>query len=163
MLRFRATTLLAAAAAAALSAAAATADDTAAAPGYMRVDYDQSSVVKLDRPAKTVVVGNPLIADALMISDTLVYVQGRAFGNTNVIALDADGREVLNTQVTVGAPNVAQVTLYRGPKGQQNIACSPLCERTVTQGDAEADAMKKQADDKIEVSTKSADLATQKR
>jgi len=162
MFGFRAT-LLAAVAAAALAAPALADDAAGIAAGYMRVDYDQSTVVHLDRPAKHVVVGNALIADALMLSDTLVYVQGRAFGNTNLIAIDADGREVLNTQVTVGAPSFAQVTLYRGPKGQQNVACSPLCERTVTQGDAEMDALKKNADDKIEVSQKSAELASEKR
>lgn len=129
----------------------------------MRVEYDQATVVKLDRPAKTVVVGNAAIADALLISDKTVYVQGRMFGNTNIIAIDGEGNEVLNTLVTVGAPTSQQVTLYRGPIGQQNMACAPQCERTVTQGDKDMQAMYQDADKKIEVSSKSAELAAQRR
>ena len=160
MFRFRAV-LMAAAATAALATPAFA--DEVGAPGYMRVDYDQATVVRLDRPAKTVVVGNPLIADAMMVSDKIVYIQGRAFGNTNVIAVNADGEEVLNTQVTVGAPTFAQVTLYRGAMGQQNMACSPRCERTVTLGDKEAEPMYQQQDHKVDVSRKSADLASERK
>lgn len=141
---------------------AAQADDVAQRP-QMRVDYDQAAVVKLDRAAKTVVVGNPLIADALLVSDKTVYVQGRMFGNTNIIAIDSDGNEVLNTYVTVGAPMTQQVTLYRGPIGQQNMACAPHCERTVTQGDKQMQDMYQDADKKVEVSSKSAELAAQRR
>ena len=125
----------------------------------MRVEYDQASVLRLDRPAKTVVVGNPAIADALLVSEKTIYVQGRMFGNTNVVAIDAEGNEVLNTFVTVGAPLTAQVTLYRGPTGQQNMACAPHCERTVTQGDKEMQTMYQDADKKVDVSSKSAELA----
>jgi Flp pilus assembly secretin CpaC len=134
-----------------------------AAPKEMRVDYDQSTVVRLDRAAKTVVVGNPLVADALLVSDKTVYVLGRMFGNTNVIAIDAEGNEILNTRVTVGAPMMAQVTLYRGANGQRNLACAPHCERTVTQGDAEMQAMYTDSDKKVDVSRKSAELASDRR
>ncbi len=138
------------------------ADDVAQRP-QMRVEYDQATVVKLDRAAKTVVIGNPLVADALLVSEKTVYVQGRMFGNTNIIALDADGNEILNTLVTVGAPTNQQVTLYRGPVGQQNMACAPTCERTVTQGDKQMQDMYQDADKKIEISSKSAELAAQRR
>ncbi|MEQ1866650.1 MAG: hypothetical protein HOP13_04315 [Alphaproteobacteria bacterium] len=132
-------------------------------PGNMRVDYEKTTVVKLDRSAKTILVGNPLIADALLVNDKTVYVQGRMFGNTNIIAVDSQGTEVLNTNVTVGAPNLAQVTIYRGSMGQRNLACSPRCERTVTQGDKEMEAMYSDSDKKVDVSRKSADLATDRR
>lgn len=150
--------LLSAAAAVGLSAGA-LAEDIVPFTSQVQVAYDQSTVVRLDRPAKTVVVGNPMIADALLVSDRLVYVQGRMFGLTNIIALDAEGGEVLNSRVTVGAANMGQVTLYRGPAGQQNMACSPRCERTVTQGDKDMELIYKHSDEKVEVSKKSADLS----
>jgi Flp pilus assembly secretin CpaC len=137
--------------------------EDAAPQAPMHVNYDQAAVVKLDRSAKTVVVGNALIADAIMVSDKIIYVQGRMFGNTNVIAVDSEGNEVLNLPVTVGAPLIAQVTLYRGPVGQQNMACAPHCERTLTQGDKEMDVIYTSADKKVDVSKKSADLATDRR
>jgi Flp pilus assembly secretin CpaC len=162
MLAFRAALL--SAAALTLFPLAAGAEDTAPERHpLMRVDYDQAAVVRLDRSAKTVVVGNAAIADAMLVSDKTIYVQGRMFGNTNIIALDSEGNEVLNLPVTVGAPMLAQVTIYRGPKGQQNMACASHCERTVTQGDAEMDPMYQNADKKVEISKKSADLATDRR
>jgi Pilus formation protein N terminal region len=151
---------LLAAVAVAVVPAAAYADGSAAAPSHVRVAYDQSTVIRLDRPAKTVLVGNPLVADALLVNDRTVYVLGRLFGNTNVIAVDGNGAEILNTQVTVGAPNVAQVTLYRGALGQRNLACAPHCERTLTAGDSEHEEIYQHQDHKVDVSAKSAVLAT---
>lgn len=132
-------------------------------PGQMRVDYEKTTAVKLDRPAKTVLVGNPLIADALLVNDRTVYVQGRMFGNTNIVAIDGEGNEVINTLVTVGAPMSQQVTLYRGPSGQQNLACSVHCERTVTQGDLAMQGMAQDADRKVEISSKAAELSSQRK
>lgn len=159
MTAFRAA-LVTAAAFAALPCAVG-ADESVERP-QMRVEYDQATVVRLDRPAKTIVVGNAAIADALLINDRTVYVQGRMFGNTNIVAIDGEGNEVINTFVTVGAPMSQQVTLYRGPLGQQNLACAPHCERTVTQGDKDMQPMAQDADKKVEVSSKSADLASRK-
>lgn len=152
------TALMAAAAAAALLSTAASAEDTAQNP-HMSVVYDQSALLHLDRPAKTVIVGNPAIADAQLVNDRTIYVLGRMFGNTNIIAVDGQGAEVTNTSLTVGAPEFAQVTLYRGPAGQRNLACAPQCERTVTQGDAEMQAMFQDSDKKVDISQKSAALS----
>ena len=160
MTAFRAA-LMTAAALTILSAPAG-ADESAERP-QMRVDYDQATVVRLDRPAKTVVVGNAAIADALLVNDRTVYVQGRMFGNTNIVAIDGEGNEVINTLVTVGAPMSQQVTLYRGPSGQQNLACSVHCERTVTQGDLAMQGMAQDADRKVEISSKAAELCSQRK
>ena len=157
MFAFRAA-LLAAAATLVPGAAFADGTDTKLS-GQFRIDYEQSSVIHLDQPAKTILVGNPLIADAMLVNDKTVYVLGRMFGNTNIIALNQSGAEILNTRVTVGAPISAQVTLYRGTQGQRNLACAPHCERTLTQGDADMDKIYQDADHKVDVSQKSAVLA----
>ncbi len=160
MSAFRAALL---AAAAALVSGTALADGVEAKlPGYMRVDYEQSTVVHLDKPVKTVLVGNPLIADAMLVNEKTIYVLGRMFGNTNLIAIDDTGAEIFNSRVTVGTPTMAQVTLYRGAQGQRNLACSPHCERTVTQGDADMDNIYQNADKKVDVSQKSAALSNAK-
>jgi Flp pilus assembly secretin CpaC len=147
--------------AAALLSGAALAEDGEA-PPQMSVAYDHSALLHLDRPAKTVIVGNPSIADAQLVNDHTIYVLGRMFGNTNVIAVDSEGAEVTNTMVTVGAPQIAQVTVYRGPAGQRNLACAPQCERTITQGDSEMQAMYQDGDKKVEISQKSAVLSAEK-
>jgi hypothetical protein len=147
--------LLAAIAAGGFSFSAAWADtlDDNAQSG-MRVDFDQTSVVRLDRPAKTVLVGNPAIADAQLIDAKTVYVIGRTFGQTNIVALDDTGTEVLNTRVIVGVANYSTVTLYRGAQGQRTLACSPRCERTLTQGDAEFKNVHDDVDQKTDISEK---------
>ena len=148
------------AASAALVSTAAFADELTQRRAAMRVEYDQSAVLHVDKPVKTVLVGNADIADAQLVNDHTIYVVGRMFGNTNVIALDAEGGEVTNTTVTVATPEAMQVTLYRGPAGQRNLACSPNCERTVTQGDSDMQAMYNDNEKKMEVSEKAAQLSS---
>jgi Flp pilus assembly secretin CpaC len=160
MLMSRAALLSASALTLGLLAIPAIADEEASnAPKYMRVDYDQAAAIRLDQPAKTVVVGNASIAEALLVNDRTIYVQGRIFGNTNLIALDENGTEIYNTQITVGAPLASQVTLYRGAL-QHNLACSPRCEHTVTMGDADVDEQVKSSSGKMEVAKSGTDLST---
>jgi Flp pilus assembly secretin CpaC len=127
----------------------------------LKVEYDKATAVHLDESVKTVVVGNASIAEALLVNDRLIYVQGRIFGNTNLIALDANGTEILHALVTVGAPDNAQVTLYRG-NAQFNLACSPRCERTVTMGDADVDAQASSSNNKMTVAKTGSDMSTQR-
>ena len=152
-------TLFAATALAAASVSGSAIADGMGPSAHMRVDYDQAAAIHLERAAKTVVVGNASVAEAMLVNDKTIYVQGRLFGNTNLIALDANGTEILNTQITVGTPEVSQVTLYRGPS-QHNLACSPRCERTVTLGVADVDVQIKNSSGKMEVSKAGTDLST---
>lgn len=154
--------LLAAVAMGSLSAAAIADGTDTAANSHFRVDYDQSKVIHLDRPAKTILVGNPMIADAMLVNEKTIYVQGRLFGNTNIVAIDGAGAEVLNSYVTVGTPHSAQVTVYRGAQGQRNLACSPHCERTMTQGDSEMETLYNHHDHKSDVTAKAAALSAGK-
>jgi hypothetical protein len=43
------------------------------------------------------------------------------------------------------------------------MACAPHCERTVTQGDKDMQPMYQDADKKVEISSKSAELAAQRK
>ena len=128
----------------------------------MRIDFDQTSVVRLDRAVKTVLVGNPAIADAQLVDPKTVYVLGRMFGQTNIVALDAAGVEVLNTRITVGVSNNQVVTLYRGAQGQRTLACSPRCERTLTQGDADFKVVGDDVDKKTDISDKNNKISSGK-
>ena len=154
--------LLAATAAGGLFSSLAWADSATDGSREMRIDFDQTSVVKLDRAAKTILVGNPAIADAQMVDEKTVYVLGRMFGQTNIVALDSSGAEVLNTRVTVGVSNYATVTLYRGSQGQRTLACSPRCERTLTQGDADFKVVGDDVDKKTDIADKNGKLSSGK-
>lgn len=119
--------------AAILAVAAGLVSVQAQAAGFL-VEVNQSRALHLSAPATSVMVGNPAIADVTVVGPQLVYVLGRAYGNTNIIALDASGKQITELNVNVAAPSNSTVTLTRGT-GQLTYNCTPRCERTATQGD----------------------------
>lgn len=115
---------------------AATALQGAAAETSVQVDVriDEARLIRLERDAAQVIVGNPSIADVSAQNSRLLIVTGKSFGATNVIALDADGLEILNAKLGV-APNDARlVTVYRGSL-RQSLHCTPDCQRVLAIGD----------------------------
>ena len=100
----------------------------------IEVTIDFAKVLKLDRPAGTIVVGNPGIADATVEDETTVVLTGKAAGTTNFIVLDEKGDEITNSVLRVSS-NVRQLTtIFRGPK-RQTYSCSPTCEQVILAGD----------------------------
>lgn len=126
---------------------------------HVLVAYDQAKPVRLDAPVKTIVIGNASVAEAMLVNDRLIYIQGRIFGTTNLVALDHQGKEIYKALVTVGAPETSQVTLYRG-NAQFTMVCSPRCERTVTMGDADMEVQAKSGTGKMDVAKVGAGLST---
>jgi Flp pilus assembly secretin CpaC len=95
---------------------------------------DFATVLKLDRPAKTIVIGNPGIADASVQDGTTVVLTGKAAGTTNMIILDDKGAEVANETLRV-ASNLRQLTtVFYGSK-RQTYSCAPTCEQVIVVGD----------------------------
>jgi Flp pilus assembly secretin CpaC len=100
------------------------------------VPIDEVRTVTFLKPAATIYVGNSEIADVNMIDSRHAFVLGKAFGTTNVIALDRTGREVSNVFVSVSENRGAAVTLFRGG-AQVTMACAgPRCQVSPTPGDA---------------------------
>ena len=75
---------------------------------------DQASLVRLDRPAAEIVVGNPSIADVSVQSGKVLIITGKSFGETNLIVVDADGKMITNRRLIVQEPRTGFVTLYKG-------------------------------------------------
>jgi hypothetical protein len=94
----------------------------------------------------------------MLVNDRLLYVQGRIFGTTNLLALDNQGREILKAIVTVGTSDASQVTLYRG-NAQFTMVCTPRCEHTVMMGDADMDIQAKSGTGKMDVAKAGASLS----
>jgi hypothetical protein len=104
------------------------------APLAVDVRIDEARLVRLDRDATQVIVGNPSIVDVAAQGARLLVITGKSYGSTNVIALDGQGREILNAQLGV-APNDARlVTVYRGPL-RTSLHCTPDCQRMLAIGD----------------------------
>ncbi len=62
---------------------------------------NSGKLVQLDRPATSVFVGNPELADVQVQSPTIIYVFGKGTGSTNLFALDSEGKVLLNSPVTI--------------------------------------------------------------
>jgi hypothetical protein len=102
--------------------------------GDLNVLIDEATLVKLERPAAEIVVGNPSIADVSVQSGKLLVVTGKSYGETNLIVMDADGKTVLNRKLIVQDPRTGAVTLYRG-SARFTLNCAPHCTTPLVIGD----------------------------
>jgi len=65
----------------------------------LTVNLDQAEVLQLPDRVATIVIGNPLIADASLQSGGMLVVTGKGYGATNLLALDRGGRVILSRTV----------------------------------------------------------------
>jgi Flp pilus assembly secretin CpaC len=93
----------------------------------IRVIMNQAKVVKLSRAADTVIVGNPLIADAAIQDASTVVLTGKGFGTTNFVVMDADGNAIVDELVMVARGDANTMRIYRGAD-IQTLSCTPYCE-----------------------------------
>ncbi len=110
----------------------------AAAAEPIDVALDQATVLQLPDRAKTVVVGNPLIADLSIQPGGLAVITGKGYGSTNFIALDRNGAVLMEKTVEVKGPSDPTVVVYRGPT-RQTYSCTPDCSPRITLGDTGKD------------------------
>jgi hypothetical protein len=99
------------------------------------VPMDEVRLVAFSQPVTTVYVGNPVIADVTMIDAQHAFLLGKTFGETNLIALGANGKQISNEHVVVFGRRMGAVTLNRGAQ-TYNYTCTPLhCETQPVPGD----------------------------
>lgn len=98
-----------------------------AAQAGIEVVMNQAKIVKLTRPADTIVIGNPAIADASVQDPTTVVLTGKGFGVTNLVVLDAEGTPIVDQQVYVSRHSASSVRVYRRAE-IQTLSCTPYCE-----------------------------------
>jgi Flp pilus assembly secretin CpaC len=105
-----------------------------AAEEMIDLTIDFAKLMKLDRPAGTIVIGNPGIADATVEDESTIVLTGKAAGTTNLIVLDEKGIEIAHQTLRVSS-NVRQLTtIFYGSK-RQTFSCSPTCEQVIVVGD----------------------------
>lgn len=93
----------------------------------IHVVMNQARILKLARPADTVVVGDPDIADAVVKDSRTVVLTGKGFGITNIVIMDADGTAIVDDQVMVSR-SVANTTRVYRRAFVQTLSCTPYCE-----------------------------------
>jgi Flp pilus assembly secretin CpaC len=65
---------------------------------------DQATLVRLPDRVATIVIGNPLIADASIQPGGVMVITGKGYGSTNVIVLDRAGAVLLEKTIEVRGP-----------------------------------------------------------
>ncbi|MDR7037176.1 MULTISPECIES: pilus assembly protein N-terminal domain-containing protein [Methylobacterium] len=103
--------------------------------GVVTVVVDNAKVMRLPERTQTVVVGNPIIADITLQKNGVLVLTGKSFGTTNLIALDAAGAMIAESQIRVEAPQAAVITVQRGLE-RESYSCTPACQPSVQLGDS---------------------------
>jgi hypothetical protein len=100
----------------------------------IRVTIDQAKVAKPPQGTATLVIGNPSIADVSMLKGgAAMIITGKGYGQTNMIALDAQGDVLQENQLRV-EPGNAVLVVQRGDS-RSSYSCNPICMPTVQLGD----------------------------
>jgi Flp pilus assembly secretin CpaC len=97
------------------------------------IGIDRAQIMRLNGAIDTIVIGNPVIADAAVYDQSTLVLTGKAFGETNIIVLDGGGNIIREAAIRVGQPNDV-VVVNRGAS-QTTYSCAPNCSRALRIGD----------------------------
>lgn len=102
----------------------------------LNVEIDQAQRIQLRGPAGSVIVGNPAIADVTVVDANTLYITGKGYGVTEIVAVDTIGRTVFQSQIVVtdGAGS-GRVRIWRAGQATE-MACAASCSPSVRSGDA---------------------------
>lgn len=91
-----------------LQTAAAAVTSSELAPQSVQVPLHKSQVLSVERRIKKVSVGNPQVADILILRSRQVYVVGKALGTTNVVLWNSRGQviDAFDVEVTHDLPSL---------------------------------------------------------
>jgi hypothetical protein len=104
----------------------------------LKVNVDRARLLKLPASVATIVIGNPLIADATLQNGGILVVTGKGYGATNLLALDRNGRVLMRKTVQVLGPALDHlVVVYKGIK-RETWSCTHECQPRITLGDDQA-------------------------
>ena len=96
----------------------------------LNVEIDHATRVQLRGPAGSVIVANPRIADVTVVDANTLFITGKGYGVTEVIAVDALGRPLFQSQVVVSAGSNGSVRVWRGVQATE-MACGSSCSPSV--------------------------------
>lgn len=96
----------------------------------MNVEIDRSARVQLQGSASSVIVGNPQIADVTVVDANTIYITGKGYGVTEVVAVDAIGRTLFQREVAVVGGSGGTVRVWRGARVTE-MACGATCAPSI--------------------------------
>lgn len=89
------------------------------------VKLDQATQVRLRAPAGSVIVANPRIADVTVTDARTLFITGKSYGLTEIIAVDLRPPAV-PAPVAVSPGETGSVRVWRGGEAVE-IACGARC------------------------------------
>ncbi|WP_395945211.1 pilus assembly protein N-terminal domain-containing protein [Brevundimonas sp.] len=98
--------------------------------GALNVEIDRSARVQLRGSASSVIVGNPQIADVTVVDANTLFIVGKGYGVTEVVAVDGVGRTLFQREVVVTGGSTGSVRVWRGGQATE-MACGASCVPSV--------------------------------
>lgn len=96
----------------------------------LNVEIDRAARVQLHGAASSVIVGNPQIADVTVVDANTLYITGKGYGVTEVVAVDAIGRTLFQREIAVVGGSGGTVRVWRGARVTE-MACGSSCAPSI--------------------------------
>lgn len=89
----------------------------------VNVEINKGTMVRLSRPASSIVITDPNTADIQVVSPKLIFVRGKKVGETSFYAIDAQDDPILNAvvQVTHNISNLERTVKRVAPNADVNF------------------------------------------
>lgn len=94
--------------------------------GALNVEIDRSARVQLRGAAASIIVGNPQIADVSLVDANTMFIVGKGYGVTEVVAVDGVGRTLFQREVVVTGGSTGSVRVWRGAQATE-MTCGASC------------------------------------
>jgi pilus assembly protein CpaC len=90
----------------------------------LALESGQGRLIRLDKPAATVFIADPKVADVQVKSPTLIYVVGKTAGSTSLFAVDSHDQMIANFGLTVGfdEAGLREALKRQAPNSQVEVA-----------------------------------------
>jgi Flp pilus assembly secretin CpaC len=107
----------------------------------LNINWREARVIKLAKPATSVVIGDPTVADVTLETPTTVVVFGKTPGETNIIVLSSEQELLADWPVIVSPVSERHVTVLTSTDGapvEVLYACgTQRCARVLSPTDVE--------------------------
>jgi Flp pilus assembly secretin CpaC len=98
--------------------------------GALNVEIDRSARVQLRGAAASIIVANPQIADVSMVDANTLFIVGKGYGVTEVVAVDGVGRTLFQREIVVSGGATGLVRVWRGAQATE-MTCGASCSPSV--------------------------------
>ena len=105
--------------------------------GALNVEIDRSARIQLRGAAASVIVANPQIADVSVVDANTLFIVGKGYGVTEVVAVDGVGRTLFQREIVVSGGSTGSVRVWRGGQAT-DMTCGASCSPSVRTAPAAA-------------------------